>query len=72
MSAGDDIRNLSDEQLGFAARNTTEELFKLRFQHHTGQLQNSANLRATRRKLARIKTIQNERKLGIAASSGGN
>ncbi|MBT9561324.1 MAG: 50S ribosomal protein L29 [Myxococcales bacterium] len=64
MKAGD-VRAMGDEQLKLAERNTTEELWKLRFQHHTGQLQNTAGLRETRKKLARIKTVLNERQRGM-------
>ena len=64
MKAGD-VRAIGVEQLKLAERNTTEELWKLRFQHHTGQLQNTAGLRETRKKLARIKTVLNERQRGM-------
>ena len=66
-----DIRGLSPEELVLAERNTAEELWKLRFQHHTGQLQNTALLKETRTKLARIKTIISERAQGISAAPGG-
>ena len=62
-----DIRALGAEELALAERNTAEELWKLRFQQHTGQLQNTARLRETRRKLARLKTIKTERAKGISA-----
>ncbi|ADG87297.1 50S ribosomal protein L29 [Thermobispora bispora] len=42
-----------------------EELFNLRFQAATGQLQNTARLRAVRREIARIYTVMRERELGI-------
>ena len=68
MSAAD-LRGMTDEQLALAVNNTTEELFKLRFQHHTGQLQNTANLRLTRKKLAQVKTVIAERKHGLTPGS---
>ncbi len=62
-----DIRDLSTTELEVAGRTATEELFKLRFQHHTGQLNDTAALRRTRQKLARVNTILNERARGIDA-----
>ena len=63
-----DIRALTSEELVLAERNTSEEFWKLRFQHHTGQLQNTSQLRQTRAKLARIKTVSTERAKGISAA----
>ncbi len=63
-----DIRALSPEELVLAERNAAEELWKLRFQHHTGQLQNTAQLKQTRSKLARIKTVITERAKGISVA----
>ena len=60
-----DIRTMSDEELQLASTNTTEELFRLRFQHHTGQLSNTSVLKDTKKRLARILTVQNEREQGI-------
>jgi len=52
-----DIRNLShDEQLQ-QLKSLKEELFNLRFQHATGQLDNPMRLRDVKRSIARIKTI---------------
>ncbi len=65
MKAGD-IRALTSEELGLAERNTAEELWKLQFQHHTGQLSDTASLKRMRKKLARIRTITNEREIGIS------
>ncbi|MFT5430865.1 MAG: large subunit ribosomal protein L29 [Myxococcota bacterium] len=67
MKAGD-IRALSPEELILAERNTAEELWKLRFQHHTGQLQNTSLLKQSRGKLARIKTVISERSKGISTA----
>jgi len=65
-----DIRTMSDEELSLASTNTTEELFRLRFQHHTGQLTNTAVLKDTKKRLARILTVQNERAQGITGQLG--
>lgn len=70
MKATKNVRGMSDEQLALAAVSTREELFKLRFQQHTGQLQNTAALRSTRRNLARIETVLKERSRGISAGPG--
>lgn len=66
----EDLRGLTNEELLLAEKNKTEELFKLRFQHHTGQLQDTASVRSTRRELARIKTIITERHKGIGVVPG--
>lgn len=65
-----DIRALTQEELMLAERNTAEELWKTQFQHHTGQLSNTSKLGQLRKKLARIRTIQNERARGITAAAG--
>jgi large subunit ribosomal protein L29 len=39
-----------------------EEQFKLRFQHATGQLENTARMRKVRRDIARVKTVMNEKR----------
>jgi large subunit ribosomal protein L29 len=66
----EDLRGLTNEELQLAEKNKTEELFKLRFQHHTGQLQDTASVRTLRRELARIKTIITERTNGIGVAPG--
>lgn len=63
-----DIRAMTNEELALAEKNTAEELWKLRFQHHTGQLQNTATLNQLRKDLARLRTIQTERVRGISAA----
>ena len=66
----EDLRGLTKEELLLAEKNKAEELFKLRFQHHTGQLQDTASVRTVRRDLARIKTIITERDKGIGIAPG--
>ncbi|MEC8024308.1 MAG: 50S ribosomal protein L29 [Myxococcota bacterium] len=66
----EDLRGLTKEELLLAEKNKAEELFKLRFQHHTGQLQDTASVRTARRDLARIKTIITERDKGIGIAPG--
>ena len=55
------LRGLSDEELDRKMAETRKELFQLRFQTATGGLENSARLRGTKREIARILTIKNER-----------
>ena len=55
------LRELSDDELTVRLKDTRKELFNLRFQHATGQLENSQNLKATRREIARLLTLQAER-----------
>lgn len=57
-----ELRELSLEELGHALTDLTQELFNLRFQHATDQLENPMRLRQTKRDIARIKTVLRERK----------
>lgn len=52
-----EMREQSAEDLENLIKEKEEELFKLRFQHHTGQLENVARLRLVRREIARAKTV---------------
>ncbi len=56
------LRELSDEDLAVRLRDTRRELFNLRFQHATGQLDDPHKLNVTRREIARLLTIEQERK----------
>ena len=56
-----DLRDLSDKQLAEHIATSRKALFGLRFQHATGELQNTAAMRAARRELARALTVQRER-----------
>ena len=58
----DELRQLSDDQLGDRLVELKKEQFNLRFQDATGQLQSTARVRQVRRAVARIKTLQNQRK----------
>jgi large subunit ribosomal protein L29 len=62
------LRELSDEELALRLRDTRKELFNLRFQHATGQLDNPHKLALTRREIARLLTLQNER---LRQAAGG-
>jgi len=60
-----ELRNLADEELVAKLKEAKEELFNLRFQAATGQLESHGRLRAVRKDIARIYTIMRERELGI-------
>ena len=57
------LRDLSVEELEERARETSQELFNLRFQKATGQLGNTAMLLKTKKNLARVKTVIREIKI---------
>ncbi|WP_182347912.1 50S ribosomal protein L29 [Tomitella gaofuii] len=61
-----ELRELGEEELATALREAKEELFNLRFQMATGQLDNNRRLRTVRRNIARIYTVLRERELGLA------
>lgn len=58
-----DIRALTTDQMLEKEKQYKEELFNLRFQQATGQLENTARLRQIRKNIARIKTILSEKEL---------
>ena len=55
-----EIRDLSPDERDEKLKSLKEELFNLRFQHATGQLDNPMRLRDVKKSIARIKTIQRE------------
>ena len=57
-----DLRDLSDDELDHRLADTRQELFNLRFQAATGALENMGRLKLTKREIARILTVQHERK----------
>ena len=65
-----DLREQGDEDLVIALRSAKEELFNLRFQVATGQLDNNRRLQTVRRDIARIYTVMRERELGIVRTGG--
>jgi len=56
-----DIRELSLEELKGKEKDLREELFNLRFQHATGQLENSMRIPQLKKDIARVKTILSEK-----------
>jgi large subunit ribosomal protein L29 len=60
-----DMRGMEDDELRTKLREFKEELFNLRFQAATGQLDNNRRLNVVRRAIARTYTVMRERELGI-------
>jgi large subunit ribosomal protein L29 len=60
-----DIRNLSTVEIETEVNELKDELFNLRFQLATGQLDNPMRIREVRKGIARAKTILRERELGL-------
>lgn len=58
-----ELRELSEAELNKKLRDLKEELFNLRFQMVTGQLDNPMRIRMVKKDIARIKTILREREL---------
>ena len=62
-----DVRAMTADQLGDELLKLKKEQFNLRFQEATGQLEKTARVRQVRRDIARIKTIQAEKKSAAKA-----
>ena len=60
-----EVHDMADDQLVELVGSTREELFNLRFQHATGQLENTARLGQAKRDLARSLTIARERGIDV-------
>jgi len=61
-----EIRDLSNDELNLRLDSLKEELFNLRFQVATGQLDNPMRVREVRKDIARVKTVLRQRELGIS------
>jgi len=57
-----EYRDLSIDELAVKEKELSEALFNLKFQHATGQLDNTAQLKKTREDIARVKTIWAEKR----------
>ena len=66
-TAAEELRELSTNELKDRLRESKAELFNLRVQSATGQLDNNRRLQTVRREIARIYTIMRERELGLSA-----
>lgn len=69
MVRADELRGMTDEELTDREADLREQLFKLRFQKTTGQVENAGRLRSVRRDLARVLTVRRERELGPRAAT---
>jgi large subunit ribosomal protein L29 len=58
-----ELRDFSGDELYGKLRELQEELFNLRFQLATGQIENVGRIRMVRRDIARLKTIQHQKRL---------
>ena len=67
-----ELRELTDEELVLRVREAKEELFNLRFQMATGQMDNNRRLRTVRHDIARIYTVMRERELGLSVAPDEN
>ena len=66
-----EFRRYSNEELNTKLLEAKEELFNLRFQAATGQLESHGRLKAVRGEIARIYTVLRERELGITPVEEG-
>ncbi|MGH9225273.1 MAG: 50S ribosomal protein L29 [Acidimicrobiales bacterium] len=67
----DELRELDPDELATRLAEAKQELFNLRFQHVTGQLDNYARLGEVRRNVARINTILRQREIEAAEAEEG-
>jgi large subunit ribosomal protein L29 len=67
-----ELDEMNDVDLESRLREAKEELFNLRFQAATGQLESHGRLRTVKKDIARIYTVVRERELGIRVAPGGN
>lgn len=59
-----ELKELTEDELRQKEKEFTDQLFKLRFQHTLGQVENAMKLKNVRRDLARVKTILKEKEKG--------
>ena len=63
-----ELKEMSEAELRQKEKEVTEQLFNLKFQHATGQLENTARLPQVRKDLARVKTLLREKEIAAAKS----
>ena len=63
-----EIRDLSTQELEDKIKDLKEELFNLRFQNATNQLDNPMRIASVKKDIARVKTVLKEKELGIHTS----
>ncbi len=67
-----EVRDLSEDELITRLAEAKQELFNLRFQNVTGQLDNSARITHVRRNVARIETFLRQREIAAAEATENN
>jgi large subunit ribosomal protein L29 len=72
MATAHELDDLNNVDLEGQLREAKEELFNLRFQAATGQLESHGRLRAVKKDIARIYTVVRERELGIRTTPGAD
>jgi large subunit ribosomal protein L29 len=70
MTRASELRDLNEVELEHRLSEAKEELFNLRFQNATGQLDNSARLGQVRKDIARLETLLREREIAAAEALG--
>ena len=70
-TAAAELREATEDDLVTQLAEAKKELFNLRFQAATGQLESHGRLRAVRKDIARIYTVMRERELGITTEPDG-
>jgi large subunit ribosomal protein L29 len=70
MATGNELRELDDAELEHRLGEAKHELFNLRFQHATGQLDNYARLGQLKKDIARLHTVLRDREIAAAESAG--
>ena len=66
--AASELESFEDDRLASELKKAKEELFNLRFQSATGQLESHGRIKSVKRDIARIYTVIRERELGIRAT----
>ncbi|SFG95059.1 LSU ribosomal protein L29P [Desulfotomaculum arcticum] len=61
-----ELRDMTDQELVKKLSDAKDELFRLRFQLATGQLDNAMRIKEVRRSIARVKTVIREREIGLS------
>ena len=69
ITTAEELRALGTEELQLKLKELKEELFHLRFQAATGQLESHGRLTAVRKEIARVYTVIRERELGIGGAA---
>ncbi|MDP7067277.1 MAG: 50S ribosomal protein L29 [Acidimicrobiales bacterium] len=69
MAAAAELRELADDQLLDQLGDSKQELFNLRFQFATGQLENAGRISQVKRDIARINTVLREREIAAAEAA---